>query len=185
MMEIIALLLGFLLFCLALLAIPVDLLFYLKKDETLVYRAELCILFGLLTIDMTKQDQKIGKSTSPKKQKREKKPRLPSWVESKRFIKRFMRLIMDLLHTLQIKELSMHWHIGLDDPADTGMMLGILQPILLPWKNATLRADFQEAIFEGYCKAHIRLFPIRIIGYILAFIFSGVTMRMIKNTLIK
>ena len=72
-MEIIAILIGFLLFVLILLSIPVDLGFYLKKDETLEYRAELCLLFGLVTIDMTKQDQKTRKSILPKKKKKRKK----------------------------------------------------------------------------------------------------------------
>lgn len=184
-MEIITILIGFLLFVLILLSIPVDLSFYLKKDETLEYRAELCLLFGLLTIDMTKQGQKTRKIILPKKQKKEKNLHLSSLAESKRFIKRLMRLIKDLFHELQIKELRMHWHFGLGDPADTGMLLGLLQPALLPWKNATLSADFQEAVLEGYCKAEVRIFPIRILGYMLAFIFSGATIRVIKNALIK
>ena len=106
-------------------------------------------------------------------------------AESKRFIKRLIRLVRDLFHDLQIKDLRMHWHFGLGDPADTGMLLGLLQPVLLPWKNATLSANFQEAVLEGYCKAQLRIFPIRILGYILAFIFSGATIRVIKNALIK
>lgn len=181
-MEIITILIGFLLFVLILLSIPVDLGFYLKKDETLEYQAELCLLFGLLTIDMTQKTRKI---TLPKKQKKEKNLHLSSLVESKRFIKQLMRLIKDIFHELQIKELRMHWHFGLGDPADTGMLLGLLQPALLPWKNATLSGDFQEAVLEGYCKAEVRIFPIRILGYMLAFIFSGATILVIKNALIK
>lgn len=184
-MEIIAILIGFLLFVLILLSIPVDLGFYLKKDERLEYRAELCLLFGLVTIDMIKQDRKTGKSTLPKKQKKEKNLHLSSLAESKRFIERLMRLVRDLFHDLQIKELRMHWHFGLGDPSDTGMLLGLLQPVLLPWGNATLSADFQEAVLEGYCKGQLRIFPIRILGYILAFLFSGETIRVIKNALIK
>ena len=184
-MEIMVILIGFMLFVLILLSIPVDLGFYLKKDEAVEYRAELCLLFGLITINMTKQNQKTRKSTLQKKKKKEKNLHLASLGESKRFIIRLMRLVRDLFHDLQIKDLRMHWHFGLGDPADTGMLLGLLQPVLLPWKNATLSADFQEAILEGYCKVQLRIFPIRILGYILAFIFSGATIRVIKNTLIK
>ncbi|EIF50467.1 hypothetical protein [Sulfurovum sp. AR] len=71
-MEIIAILIGFLLFVLILLSIPVDLEFYLKRDEALEYRAELCLLFGLITIDMAKQNQKTRKRTLPKKKKKKK-----------------------------------------------------------------------------------------------------------------
>ncbi len=120
-----------------------------------------------------------------KEAKKEKNLHLLSLAESKRFIKRLMRLVRDLFCDLQFKELRMHWHFGLGDPADTGMLLGLLQPVLLPWKNATLSADFQEAVLEGYCKAQVRVFPIRILGYMLAFLFSGATIRVIKNALIK
>jgi hypothetical protein len=184
-MESIAIMIGFLLFAMLLLTIPVDLGFYLKKDEAVEYRAELCLLFGLVTIDMTKQNQKTEKGTLPKKNKKERSLNLSSLIENKRFIRRLMRLLRDLFHDLHIKDLRMHWHFGLGDPADTGMLLGLLQPVLLPWKNATLSADFQEAVLEGYCKAKVRIFPIRILGYILAFIFSRATIPIIKNALIK
>jgi hypothetical protein len=184
-MEIIEILIGFLLFVLILLSIPVDLGFYLKKDEAMEYRAELCLLFGLVTIDMTEQNQKTIKSTLPKKKNKERSLHLSSLIENKRFIKRLMRLVSDIFHDLYIKDLRMHCHFGLGDPADTGMLLGLLQPVLLPWKNATLSADFQEAVLEGYCKADVRIFPIRILGNILAFIFSGATLGVIKNALIK
>jgi hypothetical protein len=183
-MEIIAILIGFLLFCIVLLAIPIELDFYLKKDETLDYRAELCLLLGLVTIDMTSKDMKRKKRILPKKQKSGKVHLMPL-LKNRGFIKRIIRLIRDLLHSLQIRELNLHCRIGLDDPADTGMLLGLFWPLLLPWKNARLKADFQEAVFEGYCKAKIRLFPIQIIGYLLAFIFCKVTISAMKNSLIK
>ena len=94
-------------------------------------------------------------------------------------------MIQDLLHSFQIKELRGHCHIGLGDPADTGMLLGLLQPLLLPAKNITLDADFQEAVLEGYCKAQIRFFPIQIIGYLLVFVFSPATVNAVKGSLIK
>ena len=181
-MEIIAILIGLLLLCALLLALPVDLGFYLKKDETFDYRAELCLLFGLVTVDMAKNGGGAEKTVLPKKQKREKT--LPvSLLRNRRFIRRLIRLMQDILHSFQIKELRAHWRIGLGDPADTGMLLGLLQPLLLRGKSITLNADFQETVFEGYCKARIRLFPIRIIGYLLAFAFSSSTVGAVKSSL--
>ena len=183
-MEIIVvILIGLLLFFFVLLAMPVDLRFNLNKDETFDYQAKLCLLFGLVTIDMTSMEKRAKKKELPKK-KKSKRVHFKSLVGSTRLIKRFIRLIRDLLHSFRIKELDMHCRFGLGDPADTGMLLGVLQPLLLTRKNITLEADFEEAVFEGYCKAEIRVFPIQIIGNILAFIFSLVVST-IKNSLIK
>jgi len=183
-METVTILIGFLLFCLVLLSIPVDLSFYLEKEETLEYQAKLCLLFGFITIDMNREHGKAEKSVVPKKQKSGKAD-LMSLFRSKAFIKRLIRLMLDLLHSCRIKELNLHCRIGLGDPADTGMLAGILWPLLLPWKHTILKTDFQEAVFEGYCKMKIRIFPILIIGNILAFMFSPVTVRAMKTSLLK
>jgi hypothetical protein len=186
-MEIIAYLTGFLLFCLALLALPVDLSFTLKKEETLDYRAELGLLFGLVTVDLSKKEKKPVQRVLPKKpQKKPKstKPHLGSVLGNKKLVKRTVRLVRDLLHSLQIEELKLHCRIGLGDPAYTGMLFGLLNPLLLPTRNITLNADFQEAVFEGYCKAKIRIFPIRVIGFLLAFIFSPATMGAVRTSLL-
>ncbi len=183
-MEIITIFIGFLLFFLVLLIIPVDLSFYLEKEETLNYQAKLYLLFGFVTIDMHREEKKAEKRVLPKKKKNAKAD-LMSLFRRKAFIKRLIQLIVDLLYSCRIKELNLHCRIGLGDPADTGTLVGILWPLLLPWKNTILKTDFQEAVFEGYCKAQIRIFPIQIIGYLLAFIFSPVTVRAMKISLFK
>ena len=183
-METLTIFIGFLLFCLVLLSIPLDLSFYLEKDETLDYQAKLGLLFGFVTIDMNREHGKAEKSDVTKKRKSGKAD-LMSLFRSKAFIKRIIRLMLDLLHSCHIKELNLHCRIGLDDPADTGKLAGILWPLLLPWKHAILITDFQEAVFEGYCNAKIRIFPILVIGNLLAFMFSPVTVRAMKTSLLK
>jgi len=183
-MEIVTILIGFLLFFLVLLMIPVDLSFSLEKDDIVVYHATLCLLFGFITIDMKREKRKAEKSVLPKNQKSG-KAHLISLFRHKKFIQRFIRLIVDLLHSCRIKELKLHCRIGLGDPADTGMLAGTVWPLLLPWKNTILETDFQEAVFKGSCKAQIRIFPIQIIGNLLAFIFSPVTLRAMKTALFK
>ena len=69
-METVTILIGFLLFCLVLLSIPVDLSFDLEKDETLEYQAKLCLLFGFVNIDMNREHGKAEKNVLPKKQKK-------------------------------------------------------------------------------------------------------------------
>ncbi len=183
-MEIVTIFIGFLLFSLVLLIIPVDLSFSLEKDETLHYQAKLYLLFGFVTIDMSREGQKAEERVLPKKKKSGKAHIMPLF-RRKEFIQRLIQLILDLLYSCRIKELNLYCRIGLGDPADTGRLLGILWPLLLPWENTILKTDFQEAVFEGYCKAKIRIFPIKIIGNLLAFIFSPVTVRAVKTSMFR
>jgi len=181
-MEIVTIFIGFLLFCLVVLIIPVDLSFYLEKDETLNYQAKLYLLFGFVNVDINKEYRRAEKKVLPKKKKSDEAYLIPLF-RRKEFIKRLIQLILDILYSCRIKELNLYCRIGLGDPSDTGRLVGILWPLLLPWKNTILKTDFQEEVFEGYCKAKIRIFPIKIIGNLLAFIFSSVTVRTVKTSM--
>ena len=174
-MEIVVYLTGFLLFCLLLLALPVELSLYLeKKERPADYRATLYWLFGLIAIDMTGKKEKQGKRLLPTKPKKTKKakPRLTSLFGSDKSLRQIIRLLGRLRHSLHIKELKLHGRIGLGDPACTGMLFGMMSPFLLPGHDISLTADYREAVFEGYCKVRVRLSPIRVIGAFLAFVFS-------------
>jgi hypothetical protein len=170
-MVILSCLIGCLLFLLLLLALPVELSFFVEKEEALRYRATLHWLFGLVSIDMPGKRKTAEKKFLPVKPKR-KKPHLKSLFKGGIPVKRLLWLMRRLLHRLQIRELKLHGRIGLGDPAYTGMLMGALHPLLPPGRNITLIADFQEAVFEGYCSARIRLYPIRVIGTLLVFLLS-------------
>jgi hypothetical protein len=170
-MELLAYLAAFLLFCLLQLLLPVDLSFSLEKEETLTYRAELGLLFGLLSVDLTRIAKKSAKQASPKRRKRT-KPRFSSVFANEGSVTRFIRLMRNLLRSFQVRELTLHCRVGLGDPAHTGMLMGLFHPFLLPGRDITLTADFQEAVFEGYCSAKVRLLPVRVIGPLLAFAVS-------------
>jgi hypothetical protein len=172
-MEIIASLIGFLLFCLLLLALPVELGFsFEKNDSTADYRTRLYWLFGLISVDLSRKERKAEKSPSTKKPKKKKKPRLESLIGSEKSVKSVLRLIRNLLQSVHIKELKLHGRIGLGDPAYTGMLFGVLHPFLLTSRNITLTADYHEAVFKGYGIVRLRLYPIQVLGCLLAFVFS-------------
>lgn len=171
-MVILAYLIGFLLLgLLVLLALPVELSLQLEKEETFDFRARLHLLFGLVSVDLSEIAKKTKKKTPPKKQK-ETKPHPAKLPRGKMSLKRVTRLIRSLRRSLQIKELTLHGRIGLGDPACTGMLMGVLQPLLLPAQHMTLVADYQEAVFEGRFTARLRLVPIRALGALFVFFFS-------------
>jgi hypothetical protein len=170
-MAILAYLIGSLLLgLLVLLALPVELSLQLEKEKTLEYGARLHWLFGLVSVDLSALAKKAG---TPKKKKRKKtKPHAARLPGGKMSLRRVTRLIRGLRRSLQIKELSLDGRIGLGDPACTGMLMGVLQPLLLPARNMTLVADYQEAVFQGRFTARVRLVPIRVLGALAVFFFS-------------
>jgi hypothetical protein len=176
-MEIIAFLTGLLLFAAALLALPVDLYFSLEKDEKLTYRAELRWLFGLLSVDLSRVQGSEKKRRAPKRPGRGTTSRVGALLGNRALLRRVIQLIGELLRSFRIRELSLRGRIGTGDPADTGMLLGLLNPLLLNARHATLEADFEEAVFKGACSGEIRFVPIRAVGSVLAFLVSPVLLR--------
>ncbi|MHC3994753.1 DUF2953 domain-containing protein [Thiomicrolovo sp. ZZH C-3] len=153
---------------LALLATPVELSLQLEKEETFDYKARLHWFFGLVSIDLTGLAKKAG---SMKKTKRKAhRTKFPGGSVSPQ---RVTRLLRGLRRSLQVREFSLHGRIGLGDPACTGMLMGVLQPLLLPARQVSLVADYEEAVFEGRFSARVRVVPLRIFGVLLRFFFAG------------
>ncbi|UFS61565.1 hypothetical protein LOH54_07800 [Sulfurimonas sp. HSL-3221] len=160
-----------LLFLLALLATPVELSLQLEKEETFDYRARLHWCFGLVSVDLTGLAKKAATVKKAKRKKRKTQPsKFPGGSVSAQSVTRLLR---GLRRSLQVRELSLHGRIGLGDPACTGMLMGLLQPLLLPARQMSLVADYEEAVFEGRFSARVRLVPLRIFGVLLRFFFAG------------
>ncbi len=71
--------------------------------------------------------------------------------------------IKALWNIIKPKHLEGRIHFGLEDPASTGQVLGVLAMFLV-WYHEFLRVepDFEKACFDGYLKGNgkIRLFPV-------------------------
>ncbi|WP_345971940.1 hypothetical protein [Sulfurimonas diazotrophicus] len=160
-----------LLFLLALLATPVELSLQLEKEERFDYKARLHWFFGLVSVDLTGLAKKAGSMKKAKRKKRKAhRTKFPGGSVSPQSVTRLLR---GLRHSIHVRELSLHGRIGLGDPACTGMLMGLLQPLLLPARQVSLVADYEEAVFEGRFSARVRLVPLRIFGVLLRFFFAG------------
>ena len=107
-------------------------------------------------------------------------------LRSKGLIRQLKNLVRDILRHFKIKKLTVNCRLGLDDPADTGLIYaiaGAATPFLsLPAKyQVRVRPSFSdEAVFEGYLYGVLRLCPIKLIRPLIRFVFSLAALRVLK-----
>jgi hypothetical protein len=168
----------------AVLAIPVDLAFTMQREEKFQGHASIGWLFGLVRIPLKPQRGK-AQPAPHQKQKRapaESKLHVGAMLRSKGFLARLIRLLRRLYRCLHIRHLRLHVLLGLDDPADTGQLWGVVGPLALAvpvpaGADLAILPEFTEAAFRIDGEGTVRIVPIEIIGTLLAFILSPVTVR--------
>ncbi len=91
----------------------------------------------------------------------------------KRAIRAFPRLLRRLLGAFSLDQLKVQGTLGLSDPADTGMLFGVVEPLnYIPLGERVeidLHPSFDGARLEGLCAISIRVVPILLIWPFLAF----------------
>ena len=168
----------------AILSIPFEILCHLEVHEKPEFKIKLKWLFGLL-----KKDIKPKKKPAKKK----KKPKLGEgirWLRAafriiriKGMLKQLKLLVKRILHSFKIKELRVSFKVGLDDPADTAFLMGIINLFRLFWRPSfpheiDIRADYEGQVFlEGYSHFTVRVLPIQIVVSLLRFLLSWNTIR--------
>lgn len=99
-----------------------------------------------------------------RKSKPERKRRKPSRrSQGLRLVRAVPRLVIDLLRPIRLERLDVDADVGLEDPADTGMLFGLLQPLrhLPPLSKASIavRPDFTRSVASGSVDAGISFVP--------------------------
>lgn len=163
----------------AILSVPFDIICNIEVYEKPKFRIKLKWLFGLLK-------KNIRAKKKPTKKKKKQKPgegRKWLWavfniIRIKGMFKRLRRLVKEIFHSIKIRDLRVNFKVGLDDPADTALVVGIINSPLLFWKPSfpheiDIRADYEgETILEGYTHLTVRVLPIQIMVSLLRFLFS-------------
>lgn len=184
-MWILATVSGILLLLVLLLCVPADLIFYIEKDTGFKARAKLGWLFGLIEKDISRKEKKPKKEG---KRKRSIKP-LFAILRTTGFLKKLLQLIKSIFKSLKIHEFKIDLRVGLDDPADTGLLFAAINPAMLYVETFSsldihVDPDFTQEKFQGCCKGDIRAFPIQLLGHCILFIFSPATIRAIKAAMV-
>jgi len=179
---------GLILFFILLLAIPIDLRFSVQKEKHFRSQVRVEWMFGLIGIDLKRRK----KEPKPKKKKKSKfqarrhiKPLL-AMTKTRGFNRRIIKFIKDILRVIKIRELILDLRFGLDDPADTAMIYGVVAPTTLFANRCSpikirVQPDFENLALEGSFKGNMRLVPIRLFKPITLFVLSPVTIRAAKN----
>lgn len=90
----------------------------------------------------------------------------------------FLHLIGNCLKRLKMKEFVARLQIGLDNPADTGLLFAYLSPLsllgLVPLCKIELEPSFGgDVIVQGYLSAKVEMKPAWIVLPVISFIFSS------------
>jgi len=166
---------GILLFITAILSIPIDMAFDFDIHEQVTTRMRVGWLFGLVWKDIHGRKKKPERK--PKKRKKWNVKPFLSVLRAKGLPRRLLKLTMQILGCLNIKELDANLRIGLDNPGDTGIIYSFLWPALIPLNSSdsiSFRAEpaFDEPTLELSLHGRLRLLPTKVIGVILRFILS-------------
>lgn len=170
----------------AILSIPFNILCSIEIYEKPKFRIRAEWLFGLLKKDIRKKKKKPTK----KKQKLG-EGRKWLWaafriIRIKGMLKLLKRLVREILHSFKIRELRVNFKVGLDDPADTVFLLGIINASRLFWTPSfpheiEIHADYEGEVFlEGYSNLTVRVLPIQVLVSLLRFLFSWSSIKAIR-----
>jgi hypothetical protein len=169
----------------ALLAIPIDVTFSIKREETFQASTTLGWLFGLVQIPVRPGRSKV-KPTAPEKARRARpsRNRRHAWamLRSKGSLTLLMRLLRRLFRCLHIHRLRLHIFLGLDDPADTGRLWGMLGPLTqtLPvtrHSELLIQPEFNGAVLRVDGEGTLRIVPVEVMATLIFFVFSPATLR--------
>jgi hypothetical protein len=165
------------------LCVPVDAVFSLDTSATPKLRTRALWLFGLVSKEVGKR-----KAKPVEKRRKRKRPSIKTILEILRtegLLSQFYRLLRRVLRRLRIRKLEVNLKVGLDDPADTGLLFALIGPASLllnyPFPNQTkVEPSFDEAVLEGYLIGVIRVWPIQLAPPLLRFACSQPVLKVMK-----
>ena len=169
------------------LSIPLDLAFRLDVYGRPKFSLRLVWLFGLVSKELKRGKKKPSKR---KPRKRRGGRGIFRILRTKGLLRQLKALVMDILGCLKIRDLSIDFRVGLDNPADTGLLFATIGPSLIflspsVRRSISIKPSFEvEAVLEGYAQAAVRLRPIRLLVPLLRFVFSLAFLRVIKTVVL-
>jgi hypothetical protein len=175
-----------------LLCVPLDLVFRTNIDGKPKSSMRLVWLFGLVRKDL-RQARKKPEEEGANEQKR----KTGDWTRGISITLEVMRtkglpgqlgsFIKRILRHIKIRELVANFKVGLDNPADTGLLFACLAPVNLVASyfsphHVRIEPSFaSDTLIEGHLYGAVRLRPIQLAAPLLGFVFSLPTLRATKK----
>ena len=156
------------------------------------FRLRLVWFFGLVSRGITKgrkkpkEEKRIAEGKRKRKKRKIKARTIFKILRTRGLLGQIKRLLRDILKCLKIRDLRADFRVGLDDPADTGLLFALIGPTIFFLGSSRVheirvQPSFEdEAVFEGYLHGAVRLVPIQLVMPLLRFVFSLATLRLIK-----
>ena len=172
----------------AVLAVPVDVRARLDIGGRPPFTAAVCWLFGLLRFNISSGKHRPRKKKKPKPVRKKRSGGL-GWrsildiLLTKGLAKQFFFLVKRSFQQLGWRDLQLDMRIGLDDPADSGMLFAYIGPVtpFLP-RRVTLRPVIGPTMLEGFLSGTLRIIPLLFLFIFLRFLFSLPVLRALGKT---
>ncbi len=176
---------AFLLLLIALLVIPVTLIYQVQWRETFQGDITLQWLFGLIRLRLPVPQPKKPPSADKHRPKKVRYKKAKSISKSnplvalrqKAFRQRIIRFIRDLWHAVHKRNICLRIHIGLSDPANTGRLWAFVGPVSAILANSQevlieIEPDFLDTTLELNSSGHIRVIPLQVLSLIIGLLLS-------------
>ena len=168
---------------LALLAAPLDIAFAVQRRLVFGGSVTLRWLYGLVRVRLPSIGRaKERKSAKPRRRKkRGGKSRLARRglviLRNAALRRRALDFAVRVLRSFRMRDVALRVRLGLDDPADTGMLWGLAGPAVAllearPDADVDLELDFVEACFEGDARGTVRVIPLELACVTVMFLLS-------------
>jgi hypothetical protein len=175
-----------------LLCVPLYLVFHTNIDVKPRFSMKLIWLFGFVSHELRQ-----GKKKADKEDKSEHKQKQQNWIwriritfevlQTKGLLGQIVSLAKRIHRHIKIKELAANFNVGLDNPADTGLLFAFIAPANLLLRHFSphqikIEPSFAgETILQGSLYGEVRVRPIQLAAPLMGFAFSLPTLRAAKK----
>jgi hypothetical protein len=175
-----------------LLCVPLYLVFHTNIDGKPRFSMRLIWLFGWVSHELRR-----GKKKPDEEEATEHKQKQRDWIwrirvtfevlRTKGLLGQFVSLAKRIRRHIKIKKLVANFNVGLDNPADTGLLFAFIAPanLLLSYLSPhqiRIEPSFAgDTIIEGHLYGAVRVRPIQLAAPLMGFAFSLPTLRAVKK----
>jgi hypothetical protein len=196
---------GILVLLILLLAVPVNLVYALRRETNWAGRVVIYWMFGKVRFHLRPGRKRKLSKIKPGGRRLRRAARIGKQVVRRRrgifsalrtpgLIRRVIKLLSDLSAALKPRRLRVHFTIGMEDPADTGRLWGLLAPLRMLFGTRSIgkssgvsfeiKPDFLGPRFSGYSCASVQFVPLKLIGLFIGFALSTPFLRATRAYLI-
>lgn len=168
------------------LAIPVDVTFFVTRQAALSSEVVIAWPSGLI-LYTPKKDKAALRPEAPRPDEGSPTSRrsrfffdMKDIFRTRGFARRLIKLATDLFRHVHFRVFTIRGRIGLGDPAETGQLWALLcmaAGMLAVMKHVTISPDFDRAVFEVDGQGTFRFIPLQIIVTVMMFMLSLPTLR--------